>query len=118
MQGLFHPEIGCWRRLRKWIVIILDAGFLLSFSLSAEAGMVYGRVYSPQGIFGPGDRFELYDTSGKKVRDVATDTDGSYNLNIPEGTYRVQFTKVGRTWQAWIESFPQAIRQDVKLMPK
>jgi hypothetical protein len=115
MAREFHPKAGCGRRLGKWIFAGLGFGLLLSFPPSSEGGMVYGRVYSPQGIFRPGDRFELYDTSGKKVRDVATGSDGSYNLNIPEGTYRVQFTKGGETWQAWIESFPQAVRQDIHL---
>jgi hypothetical protein len=101
---------------KKWRIWMMAVGFLFCFSLSSEAGMVYGRVLGVDGgVFTPGDTFAVYDSQNRKVQDVRTDSERGYSVLLPEGVFRVVYRD---TWQAWIQSTPNAVRQDFFLKRK
>ncbi len=97
----------------KWWIWMMAVGFLFCFSLSSEAGMVYGRVSG--GNFRPGGTLAIYDSQNRKVKDVPTDSRGGYSVLLPEGVFRVEYSDA---WEAWIQSTPSAVRQDIYLKPK
>jgi hypothetical protein len=101
---------------KKWGIWVVVVGFLFCFSLSSEAGMVYGRVSGVEGgVFTPGDTFEIYDSQNRKLKDVQTDSGGGYSVLLPEGVFRVVYRN---RWEAWIQSTPSAVRQDIYLKSK
>jgi hypothetical protein len=101
---------------KKWWIWMMAVGFLFYFSVSSEAGMVYGRVLGVEGgVFTPGDTLAVYDSQNRKLQDVRTDSERGYSVLLPEGVFRVVYRD---TWEAWIQSTPSAVRQDVYLKPK
>lgn len=55
---------------------------ILYFSISAEAGMVYGHLYGAEGYFQPSDTFTLTDEKGNRFS-VTTDENKGYSITIP-----------------------------------
>ena len=101
------------KKLGIWMMTV---GFLFCFSVSSEAGMVYGRVLGVDGgTFTPGDTFAVYNSQNKKLQDVRTDSERGYSVLLPEGVFRVVYRD---TWEAWIQSTPNAVRQDFFLRRK
>lgn len=85
----------------------------LFVSVSADAGLVSGRVNDAKGTFQPGGSFRVKDASGKVVKDsVKTDESKGYSLFLPPGIYTAEFSD-GRS--AVIQSHPEPIRQDIQL---
>lgn len=94
-------------------IVCLATALSLSLSVSADAGLVSGRVNDAKGTFKPGDTFRVKDASGKVVKD-AVKTDGSkgYSLFLPPGIYTAEFSD-GRS--VMIQSHPEPIRQEIQL---
>lgn len=91
----------------------LVAALSLFVSISADAGLVSGRVNDAKGTFRPGGSFRVKDSSGKVVKDsVKTDESKGYSLFLPPGIYTAEFSD-GRS--AAIQSHPEPIRQNIQL---
>ena len=87
---------------------------------SAEAGIVYGRVFDATKTFRPGDEIMISgkDPNGNSIS-VGAKTDakqGGYSISIPPGLYVVEFRRNGRILKGRIQSFPGPIRQDIYLL--
>ncbi len=100
-----------------WFTIVL----VLCFTLSAEADIVYGRVYdATKRYFQPGDSITISrtDANGNLISVTAkTDRkDGGYRVSLPPGAYDVEFKKNGKTLKGKIQSFPRPNRQDIHLL--
>jgi hypothetical protein len=99
---------------KKWKIVSLSFAIVLYFVISAEAGMVYGHLYGAEGYFQPSDTFTLTEEKGNRFS-VTTDENKGYSINIPPGIYKVEFKKGGNVWEAWIQSLPDAVGQDIYL---
>lgn len=114
----FHKRYREWV-CTKWIIVCLAFTLAFCLAIPAEADMVYGRVYDETGRLQCGEKFTIKgkDPNGNIFSvEVSTDKgDGSYRISIPPGTYKVEFIKNNDTLEAWIQSFPQPIRQDIYL---
>ncbi len=69
--------------------------------------MVYGRVYG--GGFKAGDSFTIAGKKSEAPRAVSTDRNRNYAVDLPPGSYRVEYR--GRA--AEIRSYPQPVQQDI-----
>jgi hypothetical protein len=98
---------------KKWIIVPLSFVFLLFFAISAEAGMVYGRVYLIGGNFPPNEMFTLEDERGSPPIRVSTDGYGNYRLTIPDGHYTARYTARDGEWRGEVWSYPDPIRMDI-----
>jgi len=89
---------------------------MLSLAAPAMADLVSGRVYGAEGKFQPKDSFEVKDSSGKVVKTVSTDEFKAYSVFLSPGSYTVEYKDKDNTlWQAPLQSYPQAARQDIHL---
>ncbi|VAX34209.1 hypothetical protein MNBD_NITROSPIRAE03-1749 [hydrothermal vent metagenome] len=102
--------------LRGALISFITCLFIL-IAVTAEAGMVYGRVYGADGAFKTGDTFLLIKKDGGVIK-VKTDDSRGYSIIIAPGIYMVQFRKDGTLWEAWIRSFSSPVRQDIHLKKK
>jgi hypothetical protein len=101
---------------KRWMISGMTLIMFLFSAISAEAGMVYGRVSGVEGgVFTPEDTFEIYDSQNRRLKEVRTDSEGGYSVLLPEGVFRVIYHN---TWEAWIQSTPSAVRQDIYLRPR
>jgi len=105
------------KRVAKMWTVPLILSLVFCLAVTAEAGMVYGRVYGADDVFRPGDTFALL-KKDKLVMEVKTDESRGYSIIIDPGIYRVQFRKGGAIWEAWIQSFSGPARQDIHLKRK
>ena len=111
----FHQEPA--RRVRRiaGIAFVLFVSALF-FAAPAMADMVSGRVYGAEGKFQPKDSFEVKDSSGKVLKVVKTDELKAYSVFLQPGSYTVEYKDKNNTiWQAPLQSYPQAARQDIHL---
>jgi hypothetical protein len=120
-----------WQRVKPSSSSVCLAGratgfsmvLVLCFTLSAEADIVYGRVYDATNkYFQPGDNITISrtDPNGNLLSVTAkTDKkDGGYSVTLPPGTYDVEFKKNDKTLRGKIQSFPRPNRQDIHLLEK
>lgn len=114
--GISRPEklSGLQRRESngaslKWVIVILAIAHLPCFELSADAGIVYGRVYRGDGQVESRGHL-VFLNSGEHQAAIEN---GSYHIFLPEGVYRVQLG--GRECWAEIVSYPRPMRQDIHL---
>jgi hypothetical protein len=82
---------------------------LLVFENTANAGIVYGRIYRPDGQIETRGQL-VFQNSGQHEAAIEN---GSYRIFLPEGVYRVQLA--GRNCWAEVVSYPRPIRQDIHL---
>ena len=115
-----HPKpfprkpVGRVRRFAGIALALLMATLFLA--APAMADMVSGRIYGAEGKFQPKDSFEVKDSSGKVVKVVKTDEFKAYSVFLSPGSYTVEYKdKDNALWQAPLESYPQAARQDIHL---
>jgi hypothetical protein len=111
-----EPSYRCYPQwiCTKWRIVCLVFTLILCFTISAEAGMVYGHLYGAEGYFQPSDTFTLTDEKGNRFS-VTTDENKGYSITIPPRIYKVEFKKGGAVWEAWIQSLPDAVGQDIYL---
>ncbi len=100
-----------------WFTVVL----VLCFALSAEADIVYGRVYdATKKYFQPGDSITISrtDANGNLISVTAkTDKkDGGYSVSLPPGAYDVEFRKNDKILKGKIQSFPRPNHQDIHLL--
>jgi len=106
-------KCGRYRWWRTGIMTGFAVALSLFVSVSADAGLVSGRVNDAKGTFQSGGSFSVKDASGKVVKDsVKTDESKGYSLFMPPGIYTAEFSD-GRS--AVIQSHPEPIRQDIQL---
>lgn len=98
-----------WRR--GGMITGLATALWLFVSVSADAGLVSGRVSDAAGKFRPGSTFHVKGADGKVVQ-VTTDKVGNYRVFLPPGIYTVEFPD-GR--KAEILSHQEPIKQDINL---
>ncbi len=115
LSNSFHQESA--RRVSKiaGIVFVMFASTIL-VPAPVMADMVSGRVFGAEGKFQPKDSFEVKDSSGKVLKVVKTDESKAYSVFLQPGSYTVEFKDKDNTiWQAPLQSYPQAARQDIHL---
>lgn len=114
-QNSFHQEPA--RRVRRFaeIAFVLFVSTLF-LPAPAMADLVSGRVYGAEGKFQPKDSFEVKDSTGKVLKVVKTDELKAYSVFLQPGSYTVEYKdKDNAIWQAPLQSYPQAARQDIHL---
>ncbi len=103
---------------KKWKIMFLAFALLLCFAISAEADIVYGRVYDDTGTLLRDVQIKIIgkDQNGNVFTvAVTTNRDGSYKVFIPPGAHKVEFTKGIDKLEAWILSYPEPFHQDIYL---
>lgn len=80
----------------------------------SEAGTVYGHVSLDGGSFPPQGKLTFSDAKGH-VFNMITDRNGNYNGFLPPGVYTVTFTQEEATWSATIRSYPNPVKQDIRM---
>lgn len=98
----------------NWTIVSMAFTLLLCLAISAEAGMVSGRVRGADDNFEPGDEFIVFDAQERRFP-VTTDQNRNYSILLPPGVYRVEFKKNDLVWEAWIQSSTQPVHQDIIL---
>lgn len=101
-----------WKRW--WVIgsgLCPTVTLALSLPISADAGLISGRVSDERGTFRAGGTFSVKLSAGKTVQ-VKTDAEGNYRVFLPPGIYTVEFSD-GRS--AEILSHPEPIKQDIRL---
>ena len=111
----FHQQPA--RRAHRFagipLVLFVSTLFLAA---PARADMVSGRVFGAEGKFQPKDSFAVKDSSGKVLKVVKTDELKAYSVFLQPGSYTVEYKDKDNTlWQAPLQSYPQAARQDIHL---
>jgi len=107
------PECRVHRFVGIACLLFVSITFLAA---PAMADMVYGRVYGAEGKFQPKDSFVVKDSTGKVAKVVKTDELKAYSVFLQPGSYTVEYKdKDNAVWQAPLESYPQAARQDIHL---
>lgn len=96
------------------ILACLAFAVVFSSVVPSEAGMVYGHVSLDGGAFPPQGELTFLDTK-KHVFTIRTDQNGNYNAFLPPGVYRVTFEQEGDTWSATIRSYPNPVKQDIRM---
>jgi hypothetical protein len=107
-HGFFRGGRG-----KKWVIWMMAVGFLFCFSVSSEAGLVYGRLMRDGQVLGD-KTFTLTDERRNSIQ-VQTDSQGKYRIMIPPGVYRVTWTEGNVVWGAEIRSYPNEVQQDIQL---
>lgn len=108
---MFKPGWCQWRF--GGVITSLAIALSLLLSVSAEAGLVSGRVNDAKNKFKPGEVFRVKDSLGNVVKDsVKTDESKGYSLFLPPGIYTVEFSD-GRS--TVIQSHPEPIQQNINL---
>ncbi len=96
------------------LVVLLVSILFLATPVMAD--MVSGHVNGAEGKFQPKDSFTVKDSSGKVVKVVKTDEYKAYSVFLQPGSYTVEYKdKDNSIWQAPLQSYPQAARQDIQL---
>jgi hypothetical protein len=104
---------------KRWAFAGVTLMILFFFVASAESGMVYGGIFGVDQELQVGDTLSLFNEKGVRLEaKIKVDEYKGYTINLPQGIYRVEFNKSGNTWEAWIQSFPQSIRQDINFQKK
>ena len=80
----------------------------------SEAGTVYGHVFLDDGSFPPQGILTFLDAEGNRFT-MRTDQNGNYNAFLPPGVYTVTFTQEGATWGTTIRSYPNPVKQDIRM---
>ena len=95
------------------ILACLAFAVIFSSVVPTEAGMVYGHVSLNGGAFPPQGILTL-DANGNSFT-IRTDRNGNYNVFLPPGVYAVTFAQEGATWSATIRSYPNPVKQDIRM---
>jgi hypothetical protein len=96
------------------ILACLAFAVVFSSVVPSEAGMVYGHVSLDGGAFPPQGKLTFSDAKGH-VFNMITDRNGNYNAFLPPGVYTVTFTQEEATWSATIRSYPNPVKQDIRM---
>ncbi len=111
----WHQTLTHGLAARGCLLLLLAA----CFALPARADLVSGRVSGAEGKFQPKDSFVVKDSAGKVVKEVKTDEYKGFSVFLQPGTYKVEFVDKDKgVWQAPLQSYPQAARQDVEFKKK
>ncbi len=109
-----HEPTRHTHRYAVIVVVLLVSTLFLATPVMAD--MVSGRVNGAEGKFQPKDSFAVKDSSGKVVKVVQTDEFKAYSVFLQPGSYTVEYKDKDNTiWQAPLQSYPQAARQDIHL---
>ena len=109
-----------------WIQVSFSLVYLIFifafFAVSAEAGMVYGRVYCDGCDLPRQITFDVTKKTGtdsitqKKITTITTDENRDYSMFLPPGIYKIKVINAQkRQWGARIRSYSNPIRQDIYL---
>ena len=96
------------------ILACLAFAVVFSSVVPSEAGTVYGHVFLDGGAFPPQGVLKFSDAKGKSFN-IRTDRNGNYNGFLPPGVYEVTFTRGGAKWSATIRSYPNPVKQDIRM---
>ena len=96
------------------ILACLAFAVVFSSAVPSEAGTVYGHVSLDGGAFPPQGKLTFSNAKGH-VFNMITDQNGSYNGFLPPGVYTVTFEQEGATWSATIRSYPNPVKQDIRM---
>ena len=96
------------------ILVCLAFAVVFSSVVPSEAGTVYGHVSLDGGAFPPQGVLTFSDAEGNSFN-MRTDQNGNYNGFLPPGVYTVTFTQEGATWSATIRSYPNPVKQDIRM---
>ena len=97
----------------KLTVVLLACLFLLGYSISANAGTVYGYVDCDDACSSP---ITLTFSKGGDVKEINADSNHNYKTYLRNtGEYTVTIESDGSTWTRSIRSSSRARRQDINL---
>jgi len=97
------------------MLVCLAFAVVFSSVVPSEAGTVYGHVSLDGGSFPPQGVLTFLDARGNRFTTIRTDQNGNYNVFLPPGVYNVTFTRGGATWSTRIRSYPNAVKQDIRM---
>ena len=96
------------------ILVCLVFAVVFSSVVPSEAGMVYGHVFLDGKLFPSQDTLTFLDAKGNRFT-IKTDQNGNYSSFLPTGVYTVIFTQEDVEWTATIRSYPNPIKQDIRM---
>lgn len=96
------------------ILVCLAFAVVFSSVVPSEAGTVYGHVSLDGGAFPPQGVLTFSDAKGNSFN-MRTDQNGNYNGFLPPGVYTVTFAQEEATWSATIRSYPNPVKQDIRM---
>ena len=105
--------VAGYKRVFAGFVCLAFAVVFLSV-VPSEAGTVYGHVFLDDGSFPPQGILTFLDAEGNRFT-MRTDQNGNYNAFLPPGVYTVTFTQEGATWGTTIRSYPNPVKQDIRM---
>lgn len=96
------------------ILVCLAFAVVFSSVVASEAGMVYGHVSLDDGAFPPQGILTFQDTKENRFT-IRVDQNGNYNAFLPPGVYTVTFTQEEAAWSVTIRSYPNPVKQDIRM---
>ncbi len=96
------------------ILVCLVFAVVFSSVVPSEAGTVYGHVSLDGGAFPPQGILTFQDANENRFT-IRVDQNGNYNAFLPPGVYTVTLTQEGATWSATIRSYPNPVKQDIRM---
>ena len=96
------------------ILVCLAFAVVFLSVVPSEAGTVYGHVSLDGEAFPPQGVLTFSDAKENRFN-MRTDRNGNYNGFLPPGVYTVTFTQEGATWSATIRSYPNPVKQDIRM---
>ncbi len=96
------------------ILVCLAFAVVFSSVIPSEAGTVYGHVFLDGGSFPPQGILTFQDAKGNRFT-MKTDQNGNYSAFLPPGVYTVTFTQEEAVWSTTIRSYPNPVKQDIRM---
>ena len=98
----------------KASVLFLAMALVLSFAASAAADVVSGQVYAADGSLAANQTFRVLQDKDRVVTTFRTDGSGHFSVYLEQGAYRVR-PEGSDEFEGSLTSYPQPVRQDVRL---
>ena len=95
---------------------LLTIVFVFCLALCAWADVISGNVYGPGGELLKSASFSVF-LDGSAVTTFTTDASGYYSVFLKPGRYKVR-PKDNAALEGDLESYPQPVRQDIRLRQK
>lgn len=97
----------------KIVAPLLTIAFMFCVALYAWADVISGNVYGPGGELLKSATCNVF-LDGSEVTTFTTDASGYYSVFLKPGRYKVR-PKGNDALEGDLESYPQPVRQDIRL---